>query len=78
MTLKSEVKESTKSVKQKYPRLMICKEPSGLIILATSENENALEGFVVFSDMYYLGQFSNGWNRKEFVPFYGSITLTEE
>jgi len=78
MTLKVEVKESIEPVKQKYPRLMVSKYPSHLIILATEEKEDKLEGFVISSGYYFLGVYLNSWNKKYFVPFYGSITLTEE
>lgn len=74
--MKVEVKEVQEKKDIKFPCLM--RSTSGLIILAIGIKDSDLKGTVLFSITHTLGFYSESWNRDSFVPFNGSVTLSND
>ena len=75
--IKSTVVKQEEVVKEKpFPKLMIANGVKDRIVLFTDRST----GTVVYdgSDLYQVGYYSSGWLISVFVPFHGTIQLSNE
>lgn len=72
--IKTEISKTIKNVTP--PLLMQHIEGVSLIIVATYISENYIQGFVLKSELYHVGHHKSDWKKNLFIPYQGSITLS--